>query len=91
MTFENNIGCIVTVPGDLTSEKLLFSETGGFLVEVADSKIERFKNIFKNHNVRVYQIGKTSEVNDIIINDKIHLNVKEAKNLWLNGLRDKIK
>jgi phosphoribosylformylglycinamidine synthase len=91
MTFENNIGCIVTIPGDLTSEKLLFSETGGFLVEVADSKIERFKKIFKNHSVQVYQIGKTSETNDIIINDKIHLNIKEAKDLWLNGLRDKIK
>ena len=91
MTFENNIGCIVTIPGDLTLEKLLFSETGGFLVEIADSKIESFKNIFKNHNVQIYQIGKTSEVNDIIINDKIHLNIKEAKDLWLNGLRDKIK
>jgi len=91
MTFENNIGCIVTIPGDLTSEKLLFSETGGFLVEVADSKIEPFKKIFKNHSVQVDQVGKTSEINDIIINDKIHLNIKEAKDLWLNGLRDKIK
>jgi len=61
------------------------------LVEVNDSEVEHFKNIFKKHNVQFYQIGKTSEINDIIINDKIHLNIEEAKDLWLNGLREKIK
>ena len=91
MSFGNDIGCVVNIPGDLAQEKLLFSETGGFLVEVIDSNIERLKHIFKNHNVDFYLIGKTSEIDEILINDKIHLNIEEAKDLWLNGLRNKIK
>ena len=91
MTFGNIIGCVTNIPGTLSKEKLLFSETGGFLVEVTDLDIERLKDIFKNYNVDIYPIGKTSEENEIIINDNIHMNVKEAKKLWLEGLRNKIK
>ena len=35
MTFENNIGCYVNIPGKLSFEKLLFSETGGFIIAVS--------------------------------------------------------
>ena len=36
-------------------------------------------------------IGETTKEKYIQINDKIDLNTEEAKELWLNGLRDKIK
>ena len=91
MTFRNNIGCDVVVPGSLALEKLLFSETGGFIIETEPKHLQQIKNIFKAHDIGYYNIGSTSDNGRIRMNDAIDLDVKEAKSLWSNGLRDKIK
>ena len=91
MTFENNIGCSVTIPGTLSVEKLLFSETGGFIIEVENSKTENVNEIFNNHNINLLLIGETSKDQKLIINDEINIQVEEIKSLWTNGLRDKIR
>ena len=91
MTFENNIGCSVNIPGKLSFEKLLFSETGGFIIEVIDSNVDEIKKIFQSYNLEIDLIGVTTKEKYIKINDKIDLSTEETKNLWLNGLRDKIK
>ena len=91
MTFENNIGCSVNIPGKLSVEKLLFSETGGFIIEVIDSNVDEIKAIFQSYNLEIDLIGETTKEKYIKINDKIDLNTEETKELWLNGLRDKIK
>ena len=91
MTFENNIGCSVTIPGELSIEKLLFSETGGFIIEVENSKIENVNEIFNKYNISLALIGETSKDQKLIINDAINIKVEEMKDLWTNGLRDKIK
>jgi len=91
MTFENNIGCSVNIPGKLSVEKLLFSETGGFIIEVINSNVDEIKAIFQSYNLEIDLIGETTKEKYIKINDKIDLNTEETKELWLNGLRDKIK
>ncbi len=91
MTFENNIGCYVNIPGKLSFEKLLFSETGGFIIEVINSNVDAIKKIFQSYNLEIDLVGRTTKEKYIKINDKIDLNTEEAKNLWLSGLRDKIK
>ena len=91
MTFGNNIGCDVVVPGSLASEILLFSETGGFIIEIELKNLDQIKNIFKVHDIVYYNIGKTNNNGRIRFNDAIDLDLKEAKTLWSNGLRDKIK
>ena len=91
MTFENNIGCSVNIPGELSTEKLLFSETGGFIIEVEDSKTENVNKIFNKYNISLELIGETSKDQQLIINDAINIEVEEMKNLWTNGLRDKIR
>ena len=91
MTFENNIGCSVNIPGKLSFEKLIFSETGGFIIEVIDSNIDAVKKIFQNYDLEIDLIGRTTKKKYFKINDKIDLNTEEAKKLWLSGLRDKIK
>ena len=91
MTFENNIGCSVTIPGTLSVEKLLFSETGGFIIEVEDSKTENVNEIFNNHNINLELIGETSKDQRLVVNDAINMEVEEIKSLWTNGLREKIK
>ena len=91
MTFENNIGCSVTIPGQLSIEKLLFSETGGFIIEVEDFKTKNVNEIFDKYSINLELIGKTSKDKKLIINDVINIEVQEIKDLWTNGLRDKIK
>ena len=91
MTFENNIGCSVTIPGTLSIEKLLFSETGGFIIEVEDSKAENVNEIFNNHNINLELIGETCKDQRLVVNDAINMEVEEIKSLWTNGLREKIK
>ena len=91
MTFENNIGCSVNIPGKLSVEKLLFSETGGFIIEIINSNVDEIKAIFQSYNLEIDLIGETTKEKYIKINDKIDLNTEETKELWLNGLRDKIK
>ena len=91
MTFENNIGCSVNISGKLSVEKLLFSETGGFIIEVIDSNVDAIKKIFQSYNLEIDLIGGTTKEKYIKINNKIDLNTEEAKELWLNGLREKIK
>ena len=91
MTFGNNIGCDIVAPGSLALEKLLFSETGGFIIETQQEHLQQIKNVFKARNVDYYNIGSTSDNGRIRMNDAIDLDVKEAKRLWSKGLRDKIK
>ena len=75
----------------MSFEKLLFSETGGFIIEVIDSNVDEIKKIFQSYNLEIDLIGVTTKEKYIKINDKIDLSTKETKNLWLNGLRNKIK
>ena len=75
----------------ISQKKLLFSETGGFIIETEPEHLQQIKNIFKAHDIGYYNIGSTSDNGRIRINDAIDLDVKEAKSLWSNGLRDKIK
>ena len=91
MTFENNIGCSVCIPGELSTEKLLFSETGGFIIEVEDSNTDSVNKIFDKYNVSLELIGETSEDQKLIINDAINVEVEEMEDLWTNGLRDKVR
>ena len=91
MTFENNIGCSVNIPGILPVEKLLFSETGGFVIEVEDSKTKNVNEIFNKHNINLDLIGETCKDQKLVVNNAINMEVEEMKSLWTNGLREKIK
>ena len=81
----------LNIPGILSIEKLLFSETGGFIIEVEDSKIENVIEVFNNHNINLDLIGETSKDQRLVINDAINMEVEEIKSLWTDGLREKIK
>jgi len=89
MTFRNNIGCELIIPGDIRTDKILFSETGGFILEVSTNNVEKLNAIFSNFDLEIYNIGTTG--GDLIqINKVINLKVKRAKNSWMNGLREKL-
>ena len=51
MTFRKNIGCLVKVPSDLQAHKILFSETGGFVIETKKEDTENVIKVFKAHGL----------------------------------------
>jgi phosphoribosylformylglycinamidine synthase subunit PurL len=79
---------------DLNIQQKLFSETGGFVIEVAEENDEKLKEVFKNRGVELYQLGKTNTNNELRIIDNgkeiINLPLDQMDNAWSNALRDKL-
>lgn len=90
MTFKNNYGIDVTIPGHLPLTKKLFSETGGFILEVPNEKISTIKKIFSHYQIPIYHLGKTTKHAEININGCINLPITTAKSAFENGLREKL-
>ena len=89
MTFRKNIGCLVKIPGDLQAQKILFSETGGFVIETKKENTENAIKVFKAHGLHASKIGETGG-EYIQLNETIKVKVREAKHRWENGLRKKL-
>jgi len=89
MTFDNEIGCSAVIGGQLKNHKILFSETGGFILEIDKKNSEDVRGIFDQYGLKVFLIGETGG-NDIQLNDSINITVTEARDRWKNGLRDKL-
>jgi len=89
MTFGNSIGCDVNINGELSIDKLLFSETGGFVLEVASENIEEIKSNFSKYNLDVFKIGSTGG-NTIQTNGVVNISVNKIKTAWTNGLQNKL-
>jgi len=89
MTFKNSIGCNVSIESDLSPDKILFSETGGFILEVLPKNIDTIKSVFSNYELGVFEIGSTGG-ESIQINGITDIFVSEIKKAWTNGLREKL-
>ena len=89
MTFGNSIGCKVNLESDLSPTKILFSETGGFVAEISRGNIEKVQSVFSNYALDVFEIGTTGG-ESIHINEVVDLAVVDAREVWTNGLRDKL-
>ena len=89
MTFINNIGCKVNIESHLSPDKILFSETGGFILEVLPKNIDTIKSVFSNYGLDVFEIGSTGG-ESIQINGLTDIYVTETKKAWTNGLREKL-
>jgi phosphoribosylformylglycinamidine synthase len=89
MTFGAEIGIQVQVPSALATEKTLFSETGGFILEVAKDKLAQLAEAFATRNVPLIHLGKTTKQSVLQIQGVIDLPVTSAQRAWENGLREK--
>ena len=99
MSFRNSIGCQIDLLQDafensLKADKILFSETGGWILEANDNNVEQVKNLFASQGVEIFEIGTTNDGNKIQIQvnnqNLINLDLQTAKTTWTNGLRDKL-
>ncbi|MFC1811040.1 phosphoribosylformylglycinamidine synthase subunit PurL [Patescibacteria group bacterium] len=86
---EGSLGCRVAIEGDLPDYVKLFSETGGFVVEVNDS--DRFREICKGHGIgEIFEIGKVLEEGVVEVEGLARVNLDEARPRWWTGLREKM-
>lgn len=90
MSFKNNIGLSVTIPGDLPTDKILFSESGGFILEVSPKNLAAVEHIFNEHKVAFRAIGETTTTPYLRLNSVIHLAISDAKKAWENGLAERL-
>ena len=90
MTFGNEIGCDIKIINDLRTDKTLFSETGGFVLELSMNNIEAAQSIFSNYGIELIKIGSTNNSGVMIFNSVVKLSVKKVKDAWTNGLREKL-
>ena len=90
MSFKNQIGIRVTIPGDLPLDRTLFGETGGFILEVSRDQSKAIQQHFKLHHVPLFALGETTKAACLKMNDVIDLDVSDAKHAFENGLREKL-
>ena len=90
MTFGNGIGCDVEIKTNLSPDKILFSETGGFILEVSAHNVIRVSEVFSEYGQTIFNIGKTNFSNSIKLNRVINLDLDKAKDAWDDGLRQKL-
>jgi len=87
MSFRNQIGFNIQVPGDLPEDKKLFSETGGFVLEVTKENLAKVQQLFK---IPIFVLGNTVSGSRLQMQNRIDLSVSEARTAWENGLREKL-
>lgn len=90
MCFKNNVGFDINIDSDLRVDKLLFSETGGFIIEASKNNIDEIQKILDSNSCEFFRIGKTNSTNFMSVNNIINIPINKAKPAWENGLRDKL-
>lgn len=78
----------------LRPDKKLFSETGGFVVEVPTKSEQAFLALCRKYKTKASAIGTTTKKSHLIFRNGAKvladIKVEKAANTWLNGLRDKL-
>jgi len=90
MSFSNNIGFSVEIDGPLRPDQYLFSETGGFVLEVSPDKLSALETLLSSYNIDMLNIGKTDSDKFIKFGTLIELPLEKAKTAWSEGLREKL-
>ena len=90
MSFGNEIGCEVMIDTPLTTVQTLFSETGGFILEVSTDHIEQAISVLDEYNLVYQRIGSTTSNSQLKIQNAVDLDLQLAKERWENGLREKL-
>lgn len=82
MGFKHEIGFT------LKESSLLFSESGGFVLEVASENMPKIKAVFAQHDVYYQLIGRTTQKAEFVFNHDTVLDLKEAKQIFTTRLRN---
>jgi phosphoribosylformylglycinamidine synthase subunit PurL len=90
MSFKNEIGVKVEIPGTLLPSQQLFSESGGFVLEANQDSLAAIERCFATYAIPLFVIGRTQSKPQLEIASIINLPIAQAKKHWQNGLRNKL-
>lgn len=90
MTFDKAIGIDVKIPSAFSNTTALFSESGGFVLEVSEENWAEVEQQLSLSNLPFWLIGHTTPSSFIKIQPHINLPIHQAKSVWENGLREKL-
>jgi len=90
---DGNIGAEINFNNPkLRNDRILFSETPGFVIEVEDKNLKKVASVFKKYKLITHHLGKTTNNKKLsIINNKkiiIELSIDEMKSAWTTGFVD---
>lgn len=90
MSFPNCIGCAVKVDSELPPSRVLYSETGGFILEVNQDKLASVLEILEDRQLVFQRIGRTTSTPRLSMQDVVDIDLNVARERWENGLREKL-
>jgi len=91
MLSDHGISIDISDLGDMRPDRLLFSESSGFIVEVVDGAEQEFASIARSYNLNPVRLGRVS-TGGIEIERKgkmiVRLDPEDARDAWSSGLRE---
>jgi phosphoribosylformylglycinamidine synthase subunit PurL len=90
MCFPKKMGVAVEIPSGLEQDKILFSESGGFVLEVERDNLDEVEDIFAHYHCASFHIGMTTNTKRLQMQDCIDLSIVFAEQAWREGLRQKL-
>ena len=83
------------VSGELRADKLLFSESGGFVLEVSPGNVSALSDVAAAHGAEPVTIGSVTEDATLVVNDAdvslISLPSARLKAAWTRGLSEALR
>ena len=89
MCVRSDFGIDVNIPGGLATDKKLFSESPGFVLEVHAGDLDTISNIFSDFDVNAEVIGQVTDEDTVSING-VAWQRKALQVAWRNGLREQV-
>lgn len=93
MSFTNQIGIHIDLPipnSNVSSTTALFTETGGFVLEIAKSEWPQVEEILNRFSVNFSKLGHTLVEPYLCFGPHLKLPIHEAMRVYENGLREKL-
>ena len=90
MSFASGIGGSINIESKLNNDRVLFSESGGFVIEIEKNNKDTICSIMDDEGVAWSDIGRTNDSGVLHMNNVVELTINKAKLSWENGLRDKL-
>ena len=90
MAIIGGLGCEARMPGDLPVDRLLYSESTGFILETSSAQTQTVLILCAKLAVEAVVIGKTGGSSIDLQNGYISVPLSAAANRWQNGLREHI-
>ena len=90
MSFYNEIGFEVKINSAGRPDVWLFSETGGFIIELEENVLPQAQAVMSKYNIHYEEIGETTQHQAMVFGEIIHMPILKAKDSWQRSLRNKI-